>query len=283
MTKISPLSGLLLLLFFLATSCDEKDKDPVPSKDLPEAGHGIKKQQKYLLRTVEWKSFGQTAAYTYNSDSTIKKVSQVGSGNYIYFRYQNEALTEMALEASDYKNTYAYNPAGQMISWTRAQKQASYGSTFVFEYKYNATGTVSEMDYFKINEAGKQLVYHNVYEYSSQNLLSKVTATASNGYKVIWTIDSYSAPFDFDPWVFISHDLAEKYEIYNYPVLSRLNQLPKKITKTVIGPGQTAQVEEVVSIDFTITQEKLEKMVNTVAYPGHPELNSSYEVLYSYY
>ncbi|WP_207435259.1 hypothetical protein [Sabulibacter ruber] len=283
MKSIFPLCGFLLLLLLFAAGCEQEDVEPDQNQDTV-AGKGIRKQQKYLLRTVEWKSFGQTAAYTYNADSTIKQVGQVDGNNAIYFTYQNGALVEMALEGSDYKNNYAYNAAGQMLTWTRAKKQpTSYGSTYLFEYKYNGNGTVSEMDYFKINEAGKQLVYHNQYEYNAQKLLSKVTATARNGQKIVWTIESYSEPFDFDPWVFISHDLSEKYELYNYPVLSKLTRLPRKMTKTVITQGQPARVEQVLTTDFTISQEKLEKMVNSIEYPAHPELNASSEVVYSYY
>jgi hypothetical protein len=269
----------LITLAIVFSACEKHDAELQPIKDnIPSPP----KSTKYLLRSAEWKTFDHKAEYKYNPDSTLQQITYIKAG-VVDFQYVNKNIKAVALSASLYKTHYYYNAAGQIQSVLRVPKQAGTGSTQKFDYQYLANGNVAEMKYWQVTEAGSKLIYTNTYTYNAQNMLTSVTAVAYNGYKIIWTIESYSEVCDFNPLIFMDTELSELYEIYNYPVLSRLMRLPGKIVKSVVTNAQTTSVEKILAMQYTIQQEKLEKAVHSVTYPDHANLNTSSEIFYNYY
>jgi len=99
---------------------------------------------------------------------------------------------------------------------------------------------------------------------------------------VTWTIESYSDVCDFNEWSFISTSLNEMYELYNYPVLSRLDRLPKKVVQSMQQGNAAPTVQKIIESDFTILNERLDKINSSITYPKNPNYNTSSESLFNY-
>jgi hypothetical protein len=265
---------VIIAATLLLGSCDKDDSAP--------ATGALTHTPLFLLDRIEYKSVPATAAYTYNADSTVKQIvhAAAGSGAEINYTYQNKMLTRTAVPGSLYITDYTY-ANGYLTTVISSQLgQGIVGYKLVYTYASN--GLLSEMRHFKIDEAGDHLQYLHLYQYNIDGLPAKITSVSTN-VTFTTTISSYSEECDFEPSSFVnSSGLDELYAIYNYPVLSRLTKLPKKIT-VVRTEGQQAPVtERVHDADFTITNKKLEKIKPTISYPSYPQYNVSDEWSFYY-
>lgn len=258
---------------FTLAACkkDIKDTDTPPPVPVP----------KHLLKSVEFKDLNATGVYGYNTDSTLQKITYTGasSGAITSFQYDTNGISKIMVTGSLYQTTYAYtNGKISTIFMTELGFELK-GHQLV--YSYNDDGSVSELRYYSINEAPAQLKYTSTYTYDAGGQLAKVVSI-NNTSKITWTIDAYSDSCEFVPWTFISTSLDELYEVYNYPVLSRMNRLPKKITQTIEANGAAPYVEKIRETNFTITGKRIDKTISTLTFPKHPAYNSSWEVLFHY-
>jgi hypothetical protein len=257
----------------VAIGCDKDgNKDPDPGTT----------PKQYQLKSISYVTFNGTASYFYNADSTIKDIvySNGTTGYTVRFQHDNRRVAYVSVSSSLYEHRYSYEN-GRISTTVDAQiGQPHLGNKFV--YSYNADGTVSELKYYDMNEAGDELIYSSTYEYNSAGLPSKIVSVNGNN-KVIWTIESYSEVCDFNEWSFISMSLDELYEFYNYPVLSKLNKLPKKITQSLQVGSSAPTVQKIIESEFTILDERLDKIKNSINYPKNPSYNTSSEALFNYY
>ncbi len=236
---------------------------------------------KDLLKSVEFKNLNATGVYEYRSDSTLQKITYTGTstGYITSFQYNTNGISKIMLTGSLYQSTYVYTNGKISAIFMTEQGLEQKGNKLV--YTYNANGNVSELRYYTINEAPAQLKYTSTYTYDTGGQLAKVVSI-NNTSKVTWTIDAYSDSCEFIPWTFIGTGLDELYEVYNYPVLSRMNRLPKKITQIVQVNGAAPYVEKIRETNFTLTGKRIDKTISTLTFPQHPAYNSSWEVLFHY-
>jgi YD repeat-containing protein len=263
----------LFLLAFSLSGC-EKD-EPAPNEQNDEPG------KHYRLKSINYETFNATGTYFYNNDSTLKQIYFThNNGSYsMDFTFQSEKVSTVAISNSLYKSSFQYNDAGRVISIHHASKDGSRtGHRYVFSY--HADGRVKEMKYYDGSEAGDKLIYTNTYEYNSGGQLEKVVSV-HNQNTIIFAIESYSEQCSFNPWTFIDINLSELYQIYNYPVLSMMKSLPKKITQTNVIGG-TSRVVKIYETQYTITAQRLIKSVASIFYPENPQYNSSSVVSYQY-
>jgi hypothetical protein len=237
--------------------------------------------EKYRLRAINYITFNGTANYSYNTDSTLKKIqySNGTSGYTVAFEYDNRRVTLISVSSSLYEHRYNYDNGRISTTVDTQIGQPHLGNKFF--YSYNADGTVSELRYYDLNEAGEELVYSSTYEYNSERLPSRIISVNGSN-KVIWTIESYSKVCDFNEWSFISASLNEMYELYNYPVLSKLNRLPKRVVQSMQQGSAAPTVQKVIESDFTIIDERLDKIRSSISYPNHPNYNTSSEAIFDY-
>ena len=264
-----------IVCFALILQGCKKDQDNPPPGNNPPA-------YKYLLKTIEWDN-GTKATLNYNSDSTIKYIAYTNQalGDAVNFAWSAKRLVNMSYASSLYMNTFNYDN-GKLISVVNSYKDISSPNGYKFEYAYSSNGNLSELKYFTINEAGPQLVTTTTYDYNTNGELRTITTTQVNNIKIKYVIDTWSQECEFNPWVFISASLSEYYQLYNYPVLSKLKKLPAKLTKIVQQPGLPDKVDRVTENVYTITNQRLDKTVTALSYPGHPELDQSQTAIYSY-
>lgn len=268
------LSITILLFTIMFQSCKKDDANIPPGNNPP--------AYKYLLRTIEWDN-GTKATVHYNPDSTIQSIAYINQsrGDALDFTWSGRKLVNLSYAASLYKNTFHYEN-GNLINVVNSYKDISLPNGYKFEYTYGTNGTLATLRYFAINEAGTRLVTTTQYDYKSNGDLQFITTTQTNNIKIKYSIESYSAICEFNPWTFISASLSEYYQLYNYPVLSKLKKLPAKITKTIQEPGMPDRVDKVEESVYTITSERLDKIVTTLSYPQHPELNQSQSTIFRY-
>lgn len=267
-------SIVVCLLAMMVQGC-KKDDTNQPTGNEPPA-------YKYLLKSIEWDN-GTKATVHYNNDSTIQYMAyaNAASSEVVNFTWSGKKLVNMSYASSMYTNTFNYNN-GILVSVVNAYKDQRSPHGYKFEYAYGANGNLSELKYFTINEAGAKLVTTSTYDYKATGELQSITTTQTNNVKIKFTMEGYSENCEFNPWTFISPALHEWYALYNYPVLSNLKKWPVKITRTIQEPGQTDRVERIDESVYTITNQRLDKITTTVSYPRHPELNQSYNTVFSY-
>jgi hypothetical protein len=268
------LSVTVLLFTVIFQSCKKDDADLPPDNNLP--------VYKYLLRTIEWDN-GARATVFYNNDSTIQSIAYANqsASDALNFTWSGKKLVNLSYASSLYKNTFNYDN-GSLVSVVNSYKDISSPNGYKLEYSYGTNGNLATLRYFTINEAGTKLVTTSTYDYKANGDLQFITTTQTNNVKIKYNIESYSAVCEFNPWTFISASLSEYYQLYNYPVLSKLKKLPAKITKTIQQPGMPDRVDQVNESVYTITSERLDKIVTTLSYPDHPELNQSQSSIFRY-
>ena len=269
--------GLVIICVALSIAHCKKETSPA---DEPQEEH----VPQFLLKTVNYNTFNARADFTYHADSTLKQIAYSGlsgGGYQTDFEYENGRIKSISASNSLYTNFYYYDNAGRITTvFHGLYGQEERGHKF--DYTYNSNGSVKQMKYYDRNEAGDQLKYTNTYSYNAQGVLQSVEAVNGSN-KIIFTIESYSDECSFNPWTFINTGLTQFYEIYNYPVLRSLKRLPNKITQTNVNNGGTPVITAVFEINFTITNQKLEKAVTTVSYPGNPGSNTRSEAAFYYY
>jgi hypothetical protein len=272
--RYTKLSSAVLMLTLILTSC-KKDKGNQPPGNNPSS-------YKYLLKTIEWDN-GTKATLYYNTDSTIKKIGYVNQslGDAVDYAWSAKRVINMSYASSLYTNTLNYNN-DKLISVVNTYKDLSLPNGYKFEYAYNVNGTLKELKYYTINEAGTKLITTTTYDYNASGDPQTITTTQVNNIKIVYTIDSWSQQCEFNPWVFVSASLSEYYQLYNYPVLSKLKKLPGKLTKTIKEPGMPDKVDRITDNVYTITNQRLDKTVTTLSYPGHPELDQTQTAVYNY-
>jgi hypothetical protein len=268
------LSSIVVIVALILTSC-KKDKDKNPPGNNPP-------DYKYLLKTIEWDN-GTKATLYYNTDNTIKTIGYTHQnlGDVVDYAWSAKRLINMSYGSSLYTNTLNYNN-DKLVSVVNAYKDLRLPNGYKFEYAYNANGTLKELKYYTINEAGAKLITTTTYIYDASGNPQTITTTQLNNIKIIYTIDSWSQECEFNPWIFISASLSEYFQLYNYPVLSKLKKLPAKLTKTVKEPGMPDKVDRITENVYTITNQRLDKTVTTLSYPGHPELDQTQTAVYTY-
>lgn len=264
----------LITLSLVFSACN-KEVNPLGEDPPPET------IPKYLLRSLEYKSFNATSVYTYNPDSTIQKI--VSSSNIASsitnFTYSNKMITNVHVSLSQNKVVYTYTQGKVSSVFFTTMGRDDRGHKLSFTY--NSVGKVSKLHYTYLNEAGEQPKYVSTYEYNAFGLPSKIVSVTGNT-TVTWYIEEYSGECDFSPFTFIHYSLDELYELYNYPVISQVKRLPKKIVETIQTGGATAVTEKIVEIDFTIVNKRIDKMVTHLNFVRQPQYNTSSEVIFNY-
>ncbi|AXY77802.1 hypothetical protein D3H65_29125 [Paraflavitalea soli] len=252
----------------------------LPAPNLPASQNRI---SNYRLSSIDYNSDpGGTAYYHYNGDGTTRQVQysarHSGTTN-VDYTYDNNALSEIMAEHSEYKTKYTYEK-GWISTISHVSSISNRGYKFLFTY--NTNGTVARMKYYNINEAGDVLIYTNTYTYDTNGLVKKITAVANNSTSVILSINSYSSECDFNPLTFSGITLGDQYELFNQPVMSQLKRLPARITKTFLNNAGAVTSEVGIDYNYTITGTRLDKVVTSIRYPANPQSNSSSEMVFHY-
>lgn len=169
---------VIFVLFFIAalSSCQKSDavqepvEDQKPMDSLGEDSLSLYKRQ--LLKGIQWKDFNINSAYEYNPDSTIKQINSSGplSSYEVSYIYVNKRIKEIHTAGSIYKNVFEYDAYGRvagMIRYMRLGDQQRANQEL--EFTYHSNNRVAVMKYYQINEAGRELIYTNTYEYDGQN------------------------------------------------------------------------------------------------------------------
>lgn len=265
----------LLALSLIFTACN-KDRSPLTDeKPTPQP------IPKYLLKSLEYKTFNATSVYTYNPDSTLQKIVSTGNiaSSTANFTYVNRLISAVSVSGSLTSTIYTYNNGKISTIFFSTMGQNDRGHKLTFTY--NSAGKVSKLVYTYLNEAGELPKYVSTYEYNTAGLLSKIVSVTGNT-TVTWYIEEYTNECDFHPFTFIHYSLRELYELYNYPIISQMKKLPKKIVQTIqVGSG-VAITEKIEVIDFTINDNRINKMVTHLNFVNHPEYNTSSEVIFNY-
>lgn len=258
----------------LITACSKKDSIT------EQFGADFQRRGPWLQR-MDYVTFDAKAEFYYNADSTQKSIIYISPNTYntISFSYSNKRLVQVKDEGAQRTSDYQYNAAGQITSIT--MKSAYSFGYYNMEFSYNANGRVHALELYLNNEAGSKLQWSSFYEYNAQGLVSKVTATDNKNNQVIYSITEYSEPCDFNPWSFINlGSLAPLYDIYNWPVLSSMNRLPKKIVQST---GKSAPVvESIKATQFFIQSKRIEKTILSTSSASGTPTQSGVEVNFIY-
>lgn len=269
------LSFILPAVLLLAPGCRSKSGDVVPAPP-PANGKAV-----FLLDSIVFKSPDSKSAFAYNADSSIKMVA-IGNGALAYnilYTYNNGSLAQHEVSNSLYTTNYKYTNGKITTALTLDNGQQLHGYKLV--YTYRADGRVATLVYSVVNEAGERKAYSSTYVYDAAGLLSKIETIGSTN-RMTLTINSYSEVCIFDPLVFTSPTLDESYTLYNFPVMSQMNRLPRKMTYEVALGQEAAKVERVTENTYKIVNKRLEWMSSAVSYPANPGSNSRRECSFYY-
>jgi hypothetical protein len=256
------------VIFMGAIAC-KKDKDPDITNN--------------LLKSITWDN-GMTAHFTYTDNHLqhIEYTFQTAKGKTV-FQWNGGKLAEMYDEQSLYKNVYAYNNDGTVSTLRNRMKAGTSPNGYLFEFKYRNDKKLDSLKRYIINEAGQQLKAASGYHYYANGDLKEVI-TAYGDDVITHVIDGYSAAVSFDPAHYISPSLEENYPVYNYALMSQLkNRLPLKVSRVVKLGAEPAFVDKIEAHVYTISNNRIDKVVTTLSYPDMSENNKVTESVYSYY
>jgi hypothetical protein len=76
--------------------------------------------------------------------------------------------------------------------------------------------------------------------------------------------------------------LSEHYPIYNWPVLSKLAKLPKKITRKVKVGNDDEYIDKIEEHVFEISNARLNKMTTSIIIPGYPQYSNTISAVFMY-
>jgi hypothetical protein len=267
---------LLFIVVTLLSACDKDKPVDEPQNNLPQ----------YLLKTITWDN-GLTATSSYNSDSTLQGIDvafQSASGKTV-FMWTGKKFTEMYEDRSMYKNVFEYDHEGKVVKMRNTAKTGSSPTGYVLEFHYNGAKKVDSLNYFAINEAGKQLQASSAYHYNNAGELEEVITKSGNN-TITHTINAYSPAVSFNPCHYIETTLNENYTIYNFAVmtqLNKINKLPATITRVVKTGSAPSYVDKIEAHVYSITNYRIDKVVTTMSFPGVPGNNKTIEHVYSYF
>ncbi|WP_345950402.1 hypothetical protein ABDD95_02915 [Mucilaginibacter sp. PAMB04274] len=257
--KLTRSIAALLSLLILQSSCQKSTQQPqtntIPIVNVQPVGP--------VLKSTTWSNTA-TEEFTYNVDGTLKKT--IGGlaaswGHTRNFTYQNGKLVGVVKDDIK-KDEIAYNTAGQIITIKEFVMSSDYHGTRL-EFEYNTTGTVKAMKYMAYDEFKSVIKAQTNYDYDAQNQLQKATVTypGQPQQQLVYTFSDYSTDVQFNPWALLSSWdlLMVDYAYYNYPVLSRLNQLPGKITRKLLVDN-AVQETVVKEFNYTIVSKQLQKI-----------------------
>lgn len=266
-------TGILLLGVTLFSACDKNDNK---NEDKPDNTPGP------LLRSIEW-DYGLKGEFNYNSDSTLKNIEYTfeNVGGSTIYGWAGKTLTEIYDDRSMYKNVYNYRQDGKLNFIMNTVKTGTSSTAYTLEFAYNSAGKVDSMKYYTINEAGKQLKTSTSYHYHSNGELHEIL-TDNNNIKILHTIEQYSTPVKFNPYIYISASLDEHYAVYNFPVMKQLEKLPAKLVRKITEPGKPTYTEKIEEVDFMITDFRIDSTVTKLTFPGIPGNNKSIKAIYKY-
>lgn len=262
---------ILLYVLVFVTGCDKDD----PAGEDPETII-----PNYLLRSIEWDN-GLKAAFLYN-DSLLTDINYQfqSTTSATKFMWTGKKMNEMFSEESLYKNTYTYDNSGKLTVITNSSKSGTLSTSYTLEFTYESN-RLKTLEYFRINEAGKQLQATTSYQYdNSGDLYRAVTASGNN--VITNTINNWSSVISLNPLIYTAASLDENYTIYNYAVISQAKKLPAKITRTVkIGAG-SEETEKIEENTYTISGFRIDKVITAIKYPDMPGNNMTVESIYKY-
>ncbi len=210
----------VLILFYAVIFITGCDKDDPPVKD-PEIII-----PNYLLKTIEWDN-GMNAEFSYN-DSLLANInySFQSTSSITKFLWSGKKMSEMYSEESLYKNTYTYNSDGKLTVITNSSKSGTLSSSYTLEFTYQSN-RLTTLEYFRINEAGKQLQASTSYQYDNSGDLYR-SVTSSGGSVITNTINTWTPLVSFNPLNYAAVSLDENYAIYNYAVMSKSKETSGK-------------------------------------------------------
>jgi hypothetical protein len=264
---------LVTSVFSFTTACSKKDRLPQTT------GTGFQGKSPWLQR-MDYIAFNAKAEFYYNPDSTQKEIvySSPTTWNRMSFTYKNKRLVQVKNEGAARTNDYQYNSIGQISSII--MKSLYSAGNYSMEFSYKADGRVNALELYLTNEAGTKLQWASQYEYDGQGLLAKVISTDNKNNRIIYTLTEYSEPCNFNPWSFINlGSLSPLYEVYNWPILSTMDRLPKKIIKYT--GNITPVMESTQATQFTIQSKRIDKTTSSLTITGAPAQPDS-EVLFIY-
>ena len=266
--KISNVYALLMLTFIVA-SCK---KEHGPNRGNP---------QQFVLKSVEYQEANAKAEYAYDADGLLEEINYSDGTTAYTTRYDhlNGFIKKVSVSEGLDDQTYSYLN-GKIISiLLTSLNHADRSDRLAFAY--NANGTVSELKYYIIGVGGERLASTSAYEYDNAGRLEKVVSVDAEG-MTEWTIESYSSECVFNPFTFIRPALDEAYEIFNYPVLKKLTQLPTKISKRVHPGDRNPYIKSVIATQFVIQNKRIDKAVTTVAFPESPDDDFTSTAIFRY-
>jgi YD repeat-containing protein len=253
---------LVTSIFSFISACSKKDR-------LPQSAGADFQGKGPLLQRMEYIAFNAKAEFYYNPDSTQEEIiySSPSTWNKVTFTYNNKRLIKTYSEGAARTSEYQYNASGQII---RIAMKSLYSTGYYsMEFSYKADGKVNALELYLTNEAGTKLQWSSVYEYDAQGLLTKITATDNKNNRVLYIIEEYSEPCNFNPWSFIDlGSLSPLYDVFNWPVLSAMNRLPKKINKYT-GHANPV-IESTQATEFIIQSKRIDKTISSLAITGGP-------------
>jgi hypothetical protein len=228
------------------------------------------------LKSTTW-SNGATENFIYYADGALKQTVGGLSNSAMLtrdFKYQNGRLIRV-LKSDIKEDEYAYNAAGQISSITETLIGINDRGTRL-EFTYHTDGNLQIMKYYEFDDLKNVLKATSTYDYDGQNQLQKSTLSypGKPNQQLVYTFSNYSGEVKFTPWAILSawDFLQPDYSFYNYPLLSRLTQLPKKITRQLFI-NNTLQETVVTEFEHTIVNKQLQKI---------KYLNNNSEVTFNY-
>ena len=270
------LATLFLVSFTLFSAC-KKDNDPPkdPENEPPQN----------RLQSINW-SNGLTGNFVYDNnrlqhiDYTYKNVS-----SRTVYGWNGKSLTELYDDRSQFKNVFEYDNDGRVIKMSNIERYDIQSTKYYLAFHYSSANLVDTLLYFTVNEAGEKLRWVSGYEYNGAGDLAKVTTTYGSTL-IIHTIDAYSPPVSFIPWLYIEPTLNENFVVYNLGIMTQFqksNKLPAKVTRLVQTATDPLYVDKIAEDVFTVNNYKIEKVNTTITYPGMPDYVSTLEAVYSYF
>lgn len=265
--------GIVLISLLYTTSCRKDDNEiPGPVKDTA---------KRELVRSIEWDN-GTKAIMEYSADSNLLKINYRFNNivSTTVFNWAEKKLKEMYDDRSWYKNIFYYN--GSRVShYINKAREMSIPNSYSMEYDYTPAGKLTSLKHYTTNEAGTKLHSSSQYQYNTTGVLSSVVTQSGNS---VFThvIESFSEEINLDPLIYIEPTLSENYTVYNLPVLTSINKLPKKIIRKVKTGNAEEYVDKIEETIFEISNKRLNKITTTITIPGMPQYVNTTSAVFKY-
>jgi hypothetical protein len=265
--------GIVLIGLLYSTGCKKNDNEtPGPVKDTT---------KRELVRSILWDN-GTTATMEYSTDSNLLKINYRFQNivSTTVFNWDGKQFKEIYDDRSLYKNVFYYN--GSRVShYINKAREMSIFNSYSMEYGYSPSGKLTTLKHYTTNEQGTALQSTSQYQYTTGGELLSVTTQSGNS---VFThvIESFSEEINFNPLIYIEPTLSENYTVYNLPVLSSVNKLPKKIIRKVKIGSAEEYVDKIEETVFEIADKRLNKMTTTITIPGMPQYTNTISGVFKY-